>query len=187
MRKLDLQRVLLPVLLIILTISPAVADGGGDPGRQGEEISSRNGALLGSLLWPGVGQVAQGRTGRGALWAGGAAALTFSAFFTQVSYNDAAKDYEGIVDRYNEAILTDPDAALGYYNQLAYYHDRAEDRKPLRNIMATSLAVYWVANLVDVWLFDGDTEEQYSSGYLPGRIEPMIIGNRAAVAWSINF
>jgi hypothetical protein len=57
------------LLLALLLAAPAL---GGELNRPAEEGSSMRDNMLRSALLPGLGQMEQGRVGRGVTWAGGA-------------------------------------------------------------------------------------------------------------------
>jgi len=153
------------------------------------ERVSREGAVLRSALVPGLGQIEQGRTGRGALWTGGAAALVASTFFAHMEYHSAAKDLENAEDSYRRAIAADDgDAAYAHFLEMQRLSPMADDRYDLRRNLEVGLVLWWGANLVDAWLFGGGEDAPAGEqSLLPGRLTPLVAGERAGLAWSCEF
>lgn len=168
----------LAALLLVLAVPAAAAETAGDGGRP----------LLKSLLWPGLGQIEQGRTGRGALWAGGAVLLAAGSFYAHQHYHDAAQDFENAEASYYTALDDDDgDSAWDHYQAMQVYHPRAEDRLDTRNLVLGTLAVWWAANLVDTWLFDRGGDAPGDTAALPGRLAPVVRPGAAGVAWTLDF
>ncbi len=152
------------------------------------EGPSRNSALLKSALLPGLGQIEQGRTGRGALWTGAAAALGIATFHAHIQYHSAAEDFGSASDLYRVAIeAEDGDEALLQFRKMESHGALAEDRYDTRRNMEIGLALVWVGCLVDTWLFAGDGSGDDRAD-LPGRIEPVILrGQAPGLAWTLDF
>ncbi|MCP4546064.1 MAG: hypothetical protein GY835_06325 [bacterium] len=151
---------------------------------------TRNQALIKSLIWPGLGQIAQGREIRGSIWAGGAVMFALGTFYSHQQYNSAAKDYENTLSSCRNALASgSADAAYYYYNKLADYHEVAEDRHSIRTTVEFGFVLWWAGSLVDTWLFDRQSGTQTSSALtsLPGGLEPVVHGNAPGLAWTIDF
>lgn len=184
-----MKRALFCILLLLL---PGLAAAGGSDLTGGDgylpESPGRNQALFKSALLPGLGQIDQGRTGRGAFWAGGAAVLALGTFHSHMEYHSAAQDFNNAEERYRSAIAEgDADAALAQFGRMERHNETAEDRYGTRQIMGISLLVWWAGNLADVWFFD---EDKAAAGHaaLPGRIEPVLLrGEAAGLAWTLDF
>jgi hypothetical protein len=177
-------RRLLPLLLLLTLPAAALAEG-----YQPAPVS-RGGALLRSALIPGLGQIEQGRTGRGALWAGGAAALVGCTFFAHMEYHSAARDLENAEDSYRRAIADDDgDAAYTHFVDMQRLEPIADDRYDLRRNLEIGLALWWAGSLVDTWLFAGPGPQAAAGGEaaLPGRLTPVLAHGAAGLAWSIDF
>jgi len=185
-------RRLIPLLLLLTLPAAALAEG-----YQPQPIS-REGALLRSALIPGLGQIEQGRTGRGALWTGGAAALVASTFFAHMEYHSAAKDLENAEDSYRRALAEeDGDAAYSNFREMERLAPIADDRYDLRRNLEIGLVLWWAGNLVDTWLFAGGGERaeagaETSAGAggdaaLPGRLAPVLARGGAGLAWTFDF
>lgn len=152
------------------------------------ERVSREEAVLRSALVPGLGQIEQGRTGRGALWTGGAAALVAGTFFAHMEYHSAAKDLENAEDSYRRSIADDGDAAYAHFLEMQRLSPIADDRYDLRRNLEVGLVLWWGANLVDAWLFGGEGDAAAGEqSLLPGRLTPLLAGERAGLAWSCEF
>ena len=59
---------------------------------------SKRSAALKNVLLPGLGQIEQGRSGRGVFWAGGAIVLGVGTYFSHSEYHSAARDLENAED-----------------------------------------------------------------------------------------
>ncbi|MBN2172040.1 MAG: hypothetical protein JW819_12045 [Candidatus Krumholzibacteriota bacterium] len=171
---------LLAALLLALAVQATAAEAAAE---------NRGRPLLKSLLWPGLGQIEQGRTGRGALWAGGAVVLAAGTFYAHQHYHDIAQDFENAEDSYHAALADgDGDAAWSHFQAMQIYHPKAEDRLDTRNLIIGALVVYWAANLVDTWLFDrGGDAPAGDTAALPGRLAPVVRRGAAGVAWTVDF
>jgi len=171
---------LLAALLIVFAAQATAAETAAEP---------RGRPMLKSLLWPGLGQIEQGRTGRGAAWAGGAVLLVAGTFYAHQHYHDVAQDFENAEDSYHAALADgDGDAAYSHFLAMQDYHPQAEDRLDTRNLLIGTLAVYWAANLVDTWLFGrGDDSPAGDTAALPGRLTPVARHGAAGVAWTVDF
>lgn len=178
---------LLAALWLTGGLSPALADGQAlSFGRQ-DPAATRNGAMLKSLLWPGLGQIAQGRAVRGSVWAGGAVTLLAGSFFTHMQYNSAATDYENTVA--SMLRTSDLDKAKFYRSQLDGLHTKADDRYQYRQMMEVGLVLWWVGSLVDTWFFTGrDGRGSLSArGGLPGSLEPVVKQGAPGLGWYWDF
>ena len=146
--------------------------------------------LLRSLLWPGMGQIAQGRTGRGAMWAGGAVTLGFGLFASHMHYHSAALDYENAKDSYRRALDDGrPEDAAVYYAMMDDLGPIADDRYDIRMATGIALALWWGGSLLDTWLYergDGGAETVASAGS-SGRLQPVLRGGAPGLAWTFNF
>jgi hypothetical protein len=178
-------RRLVPLLLLFTLPAAALAEG------YQPQPASREGAMLRSLIVPGLGQIEQGRTGRGALWAGGAAALVASTFFAHMEYHSAAKDLDNAEESYRRALADeDGDAAYAHFVEMQRLGPIADDRYDLRRNLEIGLVVWWAGNLVDTWLFgrpDADAAAAEGGAALPGRLTPVLARSAAGLAWSIDF
>ena len=152
---------------------------------------SRESAVLRSVLVPGLGQIEQGRTGRGALWTGGAVVLAATAFFAHMEYHSAAMDLENAQDSYRRALADgDGDAAQTHFTDMQRLGPIADDRHGTRRNLEIALGVWWAGNLVDTWLFDGGQDDEAmasDTAVLPGRLSPVLRGGAAGLAWSLDF
>jgi len=177
-------RHLIPLLLLLTLPTAALAEG------YAPAPVSREGALLRSALVPGLGQIEQGRTGRGALWAGGAAALVASTFFVHMEYHSAAKDLENAEASYRRAVADGQGvAAYAQLVEMQRLAPLADDRYDLRRNLEIGLALWWAGNLVDTWLFrrPDDSAAVGDGAALPGRLTPVLAHGGAGLAWSIAF
>jgi hypothetical protein len=177
-------RRLIPLLLLLTLPAAALAEG------YAPTPVTREGALLKSALVPGLGQIEQGRTGRGALWAGGAAALVAGSFFAHMEYHSAAKDLDNAEQSYQRALADDDgDAAYTQFNEMKRLTPIADDRYDMRRNLEIGLALWWAGNLVDTWLFAGsnDSAAAADEAVLPGRLTPVLAQGGAGLAWSITF
>ena len=175
-------------LLCILLLLPGLATAATLEGGYLPETPSSSEVLIKSALLPGLGQIEQGRTGRGAIWAGGATVLALAPFHSHMEYRSAAQDYNNAEDRYRSAIAEgDADAALAQFSRMKHHNELAEDRYGTRRLLEITLLTWWAGNLVDAWLFeDGDAAEGHAA--LPGRIEPVLLrGEAAGLAWTLDF
>ena len=181
-----------------------------------EAAPSRNEALLRSALWPGLGQIEQGRTGRGAAWAGGAVLLAVATFFSHTQYHSAALDFESSELGFQRAVAEGQrELAEGYLEDMAHFHGLAEDRRSYRTGLEVALIALWAGNLVDTWLFAREPAGEAAaalggrpgggaaadrsaltgrgraaspgSGAWPGRVEPVLHGAAAGLAWTLAF
>ena len=177
-------RRLIPLLLLLTLPAAALAED-----YQPTPVS-REGALLRSALLPGLGQIEQGRTGRGALWAGGATALVAGTFFAHMQYHSAAKDLDNAEASYWRAVA-DGQGVEAYAQLLEMQRlgPIADDRYDLRRNLEIGLALWWAGNLVDTWLFAGPGDRVAAGGEaaLPGRLTPVLTHGAAGLAWSISF
>lgn len=150
-----------------------------DPGR----------ALLKSALLPGLGQIEQGRTGRGSLWAGGALLLGTATFYQHMQYHSAAEDFNNAEDQYRSAIDEgDADTAAEQFAKMERYGQLADDRYDRRQLLEIGLAALWAGNLVDTWLFGRGEADAGDTALLPGHLEPVLLrGESAGLAWTLNF
>lgn len=173
-------------ILVVLLCAGAVSSG---ELSYEDPAPSKNTALLKSALWPGLGQIEQGRIGRGAVWAGGALALVAGTFFSNSQYNSAAMDFESAKDNYERALADwNLDDAEYYLAEMKDLHALSEDRKSVRTGMEVALILWWGGSLVDTWLFDkGDGVEDSQMSALPGRLEPVMRRGAAGLAWSVDF
>ncbi|MCB1162716.1 MAG: DUF5683 domain-containing protein [Candidatus Krumholzibacteriia bacterium] len=176
----------LAVLLLCLLLPAAVSAQDYSPAPV-----SREGAMLRSLVIPGLGQIEQGRVGRGALWAGGAAALAGATFFAHMEYHSAAKDFENARDSYQRALADgDTDGAYQDYLDMQRLEPIADDRQGTRRNLEIALGLWWAGSLVDTWLFnhdDGGDAGELARGALPGRLSPVLRGEAAGLAWTLDF
>ncbi len=177
-------RRLIPLLLLLTLPAAALAEG------YAPNPVSRERALLRSALLPGLGQIEQGRTGRGALWAGGATALVAGTFFAHMEYHSAAKDLGNAEESYRRALAEDDgDAAYASFVDIERLAPIADDRYTLRRNIEIGLAVWWAGSLVDTWLFAGPkTSAAAGDGAaLPGHLTPVLAHGAAGLAWTIAF
>ncbi|MBM4119067.1 hypothetical protein FJ251_15295 [bacterium] len=177
-------RRLIPLLLLLTLPVAALAEG-----YQRAPIS-RESALLRSAFIPGLGQIEQGRTGRGALWAGGAAALVGGTFFAHMEYHSAAKDMENAEASYRRAVAGGQGiAAHAQLLEMKRLAPIADDRYDLRRNLEIGLALWWAGNLVDTWLFGGpaDSAAAGDGAALPGHLTPVLQRGAAGLAWTIAF
>jgi len=144
--------------------------------------------MLKSALWPGLGQIEQGRSGRGAVWAGGAVALVAGTFYAHIEYHSAALDYENARDSYERALADwDLEAADEQLAAMRIHHPRAEDRRGYRTAMEVALLLWWGGGLVDTWLFGSGGEDEQRLSALPGRVTPVLRRGAAGLAWTLDF
>jgi hypothetical protein len=179
----ETMRVLFLLLLITFCLGAVPALASVDA-----EGPSRNSALLKSALVPGLGQIEQGRTGRGAIWAGAATTLGLATFYSHIQYHSAAEDFNNAGDLYRAAIAAgDGDEALLQFTKMESHGTLAEDRYDTRRLLEIGLVLVWAGNLVDTWFFEGDGSGDDRAD-LPGRLEPVITrGGAAGLAWTIDF
>ena len=175
--------------ILLASLLLASATGATELGYE-EAGPTRGHCMLKSTLWPGLGQILQGRHGRGALWAGGAAALAAGVFFTHMQYHSAALDYNNTRDSYERAVAEGWETlAQLHFDAMQEYYPLAEDRKSYRSVMEVALVFWWGGNLVDTWLFagkdSGDGAEHLS--VLPGRVQPVLHRGAAGLAWTMDF
>ena len=105
-----------------------------------------------SLIWPGLGQIEQGRQGAGAAFAGGAVLASVSLFKAHMDYRSAVHDFDVSSNGYALAIVGgDTDTAWQHYQAMPGLHATAEDRYDTRRLWTYGLAAVWAVNLVDVW------------------------------------
>ncbi len=177
------MRVLFWLLLITFCLAAVPVLASSDTGSPG-----RNSALLKSVLLPGLGQIEQGRTGRGALWAGTAVTLGLATFNAHIQYHSAAKDFNNASALYRTAIADqDGDEALAQFIKMESHGTLAEDRYDTRRMLEIGLVLVWAGNLVDTWLFAGDGSGDDRAD-LPGRLEPVILrGTAPGLAWTLDF
>lgn len=179
------MRVLFSLLLLTACLTAAHA-------RAAEyrpEPVSRNQTLLRSALLPGLGQIEQGRMGRGAFWAGGALVLATATFHAHMEYHSAAEDFENAQDRYRIALADeDGDAAYDQYLRMERHGALADDRYDNRRLLEIGLLLWWAGNLADTWLFDGGPDGGDQQAALPGRLQPVLLrGEAAGLAWTMDF
>ena len=142
------MRVLIAAFLLALVAIPA----GAFQPQLDEATRGVGDPFVRSLLWPGLGQIEQGRTATGAAFAGGAVVAVLGLFKSHMDYNSAVSNYEAGSNGYALAIENgDSDSAWFYYQSLPGLHDSAEDSFDTRRLWSYGLAAYWTVNLVDVW------------------------------------
>jgi hypothetical protein len=142
--KSTLTRVAVIVLLAAVIPTQAAAD-------------TDTGALVRSLLLPGLGQAHQGHYTRAAIYSGVAVFSGFGILLTQVHYNEAVDKYEaqrdiytGYQDQLNSGQIVSIDDVNSTYDQMTAEFNSAEDRLKWRNTMITVFVATYVVNLVDV-------------------------------------
>jgi len=141
------MRALFTALLVLTLALPASA-----LQNQLDALSRGRDPFIRSLFWPGLGQIEQGRSATGALFAGGAALTAMGLFKTHIDYHSASKDFDNAGKAYADALeISDTDTARYYYEQLEGLHRKADERYDTRRVWQYGLAAVWVANLADVW------------------------------------
>ncbi len=177
------MRVLFWLLLITFCLGAVPVLASSDTGSP-----SRSSALLKSALLPGLGQIEQGRTGRGALWTGAAATLGLATFYSHIQYHSAAEDFNNAKDLFQAAIIAqDGDEALVQFAKMESHGTLAEDRYDTRRMLEIGFVLVWAGNMVDTWLFAGDGSGDDRVD-LPGRLEPVMLrGAAPGLAWTIDF
>lgn len=177
------MRALFALLLITLCLGASPALAGSDAGDM-----NRGSAMLKSTLLPGLGQIEQGRTGRGALWTGAAIGLGLATFHSHMQYHSAAEDFNNSQDLYRAAIAEENgDEALVQFARMETHGALAEDRYDTRRMLEIGLVLVWAGNLVDTWLFAGDGSGDDRAD-LPGRLEPVMLrGEAPGLAWTLDF
>ena len=126
-------------------------------GIHGQAFAGEKGALVRSLLIPGLGQAHQGHFGRASVYAGCAIISGFGLLLAQVHYNVSVDKYnsqEQIYTGYQEDLENGQVISIDEINQtyadMTAAWNEAEDRLVWRNaFLFTFLATYTV-NLVDV-------------------------------------
>ena len=141
------MRSILTILLLAAVAAPSTG-----VQIQVDELSRGHDPFVRSLLWPGLGQIEQGRRGIGVAFAGGAVLAVAGSFISHISYHSAALDYENAGKAYANAIDSgNTDIAWYYFQQLEPLYQEAEDRQDTRRLWFAGLGSLWVANLLDVW------------------------------------
>ncbi|UCH83440.1 MAG: hypothetical protein JSW50_13425 [Candidatus Latescibacterota bacterium] len=123
----------------------------------GQAFAGETGALVRSLLIPGLGQAHQGHYTRASVYAGTAIISGFGILLSQVHYNqsvdryDIAKSvYAGYVeDLENGEIVNVGDLNASYDEVIAAWNE-AEDRLVWRNVFLVTFIATYTVNLVDV-------------------------------------
>jgi hypothetical protein len=139
-------------LLIVVLLLAAFAVPAGALQSTLDELSRDKDPFVRSLLWPGLGQIEQGRAAVGTVFAGSAALASFGVFLGHLNYHSAAKDFTNAGDAYADAIdAEDTDTAWYYFQQLDGLSEAADERYDNRKLWFMGLGTVWVANLVDVW------------------------------------
>ena len=181
-----LSRSVSMLLALLLCAGSANA---GELMRPEQDAATTRGNLLRSALLPGLGQLEQGRIGRGVAWAGGAVLLGVTAFIARGEYHSASVDFNNAEGSYYRALADwDLEAAERFLADRNAAQPLADDRYTTMILFEVGLASLWVGNLVDVWLFekrDGKTGETY--GLLPGNLAPVLRTDAVGVSWSLNF
>ena len=129
-----------------------------------------DGALVRSLLVPGLGQAHQGHYTRAAVYSGAAVFSGFGILLTQVHYNEAVdkynaqrREYAGYQDDLNDGIIVNIGDMNATYDQMNAEYNSAEDRLKWRNAMVTVFVATYVVNLIDVLIskpYKIDEDEQ---------------------------
>jgi hypothetical protein len=138
------------------------------------------GALVRSLLLPGLGQAHQGHYTRAAVYSGVAVFSGFGILLTQVHYNESVDKYEALRDVYtgyqdqlNSGQIISIDDINSTYSQMNAEYNSAEDRLKWRNTMITVFVATYVVNLVDILIskpYEIEENEQLGLMVAPDKI-----------------
>jgi len=123
----------------------------------GQAVAGETGALVRSLLIPGLGQAHQGHYTRASIYAGCAIVSGFGLLLTQIHYNQSVDRFnaaKSIYLGYEEALesgdivnISDINAA---YTEANAAWNEAEDRLVWRNAFLLTFFATYTVNLVDV-------------------------------------
>lgn len=144
------------------------------------QVFAVDGALVRSLLVPGLGQAHQGHYTRAAIYSGVAVFSGFGILLTQVHYNEAVdkynaqrRQYAGYEDDLNNGLLVNIGELDAAYTQMQAEYNSAEDRLKWRNAMITVFVATYAINLVDVLIskpYKIDEERQLGLMLTPEKI-----------------
>lgn len=124
-------------------------EAGGSIVQLGSGRERRAKAFLQSLIWPGKGQLYQGKKSRGFIFSAASAAAAFYTLDRMNSYDEHVFLYEVEIEKWQNAVSLE---------KKDYYRDRAsllwdstEDARRERNTALYILAGIWTINLVDTF------------------------------------
>ena len=121
------------LLTVLLLIAGSVS--AGELMKPEDSEVSKRGKMLRSALLPGLGQMEQGRIGRGVAWAGGAVVLGVATFFMRSEYHSSALDFENAEGSYQRALADwDIEAARGFLDDRNEAQPRAESNYDARRV-----------------------------------------------------
>lgn len=126
-------------------------------GFHGQAFAGETGALVRSLLIPGLGQAHQGHYTRASVYASVAIVSGFGLLLSQLHYNVSVDSYDyekQTYEAYETALENGQVVSIDYMNQT--YADMtdawnvAEDRLAWRNVFLVTFVATYAVNLVDV-------------------------------------
>ena len=146
--------------------------------REPSPESLRLAALMRSAVFPGWGQIYQGRTKRGVVVAGGFAALAGGTAYLVSAYNSRYTLYEAAAARSLTAYALAGTPALLLLPEVDGARARADRAAGLIDYGAGALAAFWLWNLFDVYLYETPGGDSLT---LQG------FGNRMVMSWESRF
>ncbi|UCG51259.1 MAG: hypothetical protein JSW58_13845 [Candidatus Latescibacterota bacterium] len=138
-------RVCVGILCLLVLILPA------------QGFAGEKGALVRSLLIPGLGQAHQGHYTRAAIFAGSAVVSGFGLVVSHIHYNQAVDKYRdrkrtyfSYEDQLESGQIVSFEEINGTYQAMETAWDEAEDRLMWRNVFLGALVATYAVNIVDV-------------------------------------
>jgi len=126
-------------------------------GIHGQATAGETGALVRSLLIPGLGQAHQGHYGRASVYASVAVLSGFGLLLSQLHYNVAVDKYDdqkSIYDSYEDLLRSGEVVSINEINQtyaeMTAAWNECEDRLAWRNAFLITFVATYAVNLVDV-------------------------------------
>ncbi|MDP8206916.1 MAG: PEGA domain-containing protein [Candidatus Electryonea clarkiae] len=113
-----------------------------------------------SLRWPGAGQTYLEREDAGKKYIYGEAVFIAYVIYSAIDNRLKLKKYLNTDSRYSELILEEE--IKSEYDKKRAAYDSAHNAQTRFNIAFTLAIGYYLFNLIDFWIFEGDTPDAYS-------------------------
>lgn len=152
--------------IAVFAIFLFLSQGWARPVRAQGEAESKWLPVIRSAVFPGSGQISQGRYWQGVVFGGLAIVSVTGLIVADINYQRTKEDIDSKVQAYNTT--TSADEAFELFQSFPALSDQEESRWTWRQAFVVGVVAVWAVNLIDVFLV-GPKE---SEPFLEPEVEP---------------